>query len=1404
MKSINPGKDKIKAITSGVALSSTIAFSSAFADDTEVFFGRVTTDSTTQPNVLFVLDTSGSMDSYDNTSKSRLERMKDAMHTILDETANVNVGLMRFNGYQGGGAVLHPIKPIDDTICSGAACGTISVASKVSQSAADSEQIDDSGAIDLDGNSLSIGETAAGTKQTVGLHFEELNIPQGATITSATLEFRSHADRASVAAYNIYAEQVDDADLFTDTNNDLASRTLGQSVAWNPAGWLADEDYNSEDISPVIQEIVDRANWCGGNDINVLIDGTGQRSIRSYDAWATSAPTLRLNYTTDNIPTGGGCMRAPAVSQVSHGLDDAEERLNGNNYVNTGSSDLELWKDGWRNQMIGIRFANLDVPQGAVIESAVIDFTTDRDRSGSVSLNIAAQAIGDAPQFDSGTRRDVSNRATTGTTVPWNNLPTAAVGESVSTPDISALVQDVVSRGDWSRGNAAAFIFSGNGGTGFREYESFNGSSNNAPKLRIIYRHVIGTAEDSQITVRDELKGIVNEMVAHDGTPIVEAYYEAALYMTGRDVDYGLNRGTTNNWWSEPKYQRTSHPDSWVTGTGTVDRNQSCSDDNLNSAACASERIIGSPTYISPMVSACQSNHIVFLTDGQPSSHFQENKVKALIGADSCATAGGNGERCGRELAHWLHDTDHNPHQQRKQNISTYTIGFNYQGQFLKDLASEGAGQYFEADSADELVTVFNDILGDVTAVDTSFVAPGATVNQFNRLTHRNDIYFALFKPAARPTWDGNLKRYEVDLNDAGEIAILDVNGDSAVDESSGFFHDDAKSWWSDDRDGNAVELGGAAEQLDFTRNTFTYLGDYATLPTNGADLTANASRLDEGNNNITLDHLGIQNLTGSNQDRQDRRTDLLKWVRGIDVQDEDDDNDTTDYRKHIGDPMHARPVILNYATNNPEEALSTVFVGTNEGYLHAIEREEGKELFGFMPKELLGNIQPYFTNHSSTTHPYGLDGALSIWTNDDNNNVMVDSNETAYLYTGMRRGGNNYYALDVSDRENPKLAWVIEGGPGGTPGFEELGQTWSRAVPNKIMFNNVERDVLIFAAGYDVNQDPDPTGQVMEQTPDSIGRGFYIVDAATGDLIWSVLGSNTGNQQIADMDYSVPSDIRALDTNNDGLTDQLYFGDMGGQIWRFDFAQYHQSGDGALLQGGIIAKLSGSSDQNQRRFYYEPDIAVASYEGERFLSISIGSGWRAHPLNTDVEDRFYVLRSDDVLGAPQGYGKLDSDSGQYSPITEADLIDVTTDIDADAGPYGWFLDLDASGEKVLGNSVTVNNQVIFSSYRPEASTIACTPAIGGGSVYVLNILNGSPRIDMDGDDDVDEDDRSTELAHGGIPPEPAVLITEHGPTVLVGPEQPVKPDFDNLTQRTYWYKPGDDTAHDLVESTVD
>jgi len=266
------------------------------------------------------------------------------------------------------------------------------------------------------------------------------------------------------------------------------------------------------------------------------------------------------------------------------------------------------------------------------------------------------------------------------------------------------------------------------------------------------------------------------------------------------------------------------------------------------------------------------------------------------------------------------------------------------------------------------------------------------------------------------------------------------------------------------------------------------------------------------------------------------------------------------------------------------------------------------------------------------------------------------------------------------------------------------LGQSWSKPISTKIRYQGNVRDVLIFGGGYDTNQDPDNPKTV--ETPDmvdGVGNSIFIVDADTGGHIWS---ANPNSSMFRDMDFSIPSDLRVLDVNADGLADRIYFGDMGGQLWRLDINSNHVSGQW-FVQAGVMAQLGQPSGRTShthsdaRRFYAEPDVALINYQGERFMSVSLGSGWRANPLSKTTDDRFYMIRDDNALNIPEPgqYGK--KEGSNWVPIKEDDLDDVTNSISESLTPaeIGWTLALVDDGEKVLGRSVTINNQVVFTSY---------------------------------------------------------------------------------------------------------
>lgn len=779
-------------------------------------------------------------------------------------------------------------------------------------------------------------------------------------------------------------------------------------------------------------------------------------------------------------------------------------------------------------------------------------------------------------------------------------------------------------------------------------------------------------------------------------------------------------------------------------------------------------------TYNNPMVSQCQSNHIVLLTDGDPtvdqaSVRAVENAIFPANSGLRCTNPSGlPGGKCGAELATWLADTDHSPTLEDSNNVVTHTIGFNFSKSWLATVSTAGSGQHFDAETSADLVEAFDSILEDAVSSGRSFAAPAITIDQFTRFSNRDDMYLALFQPGSSQRWSGNLKKYKFNG------VIKDQNNAAAFDATTGSLYPTAHSFWSENPDGAAVTSGGAANEIDAdNRNLYTYLGTNAALSDPSNSLHEDGP--------VTAALLNVPT---------DERTNLLRWARGVDVYDEDS-NPATTARNHMGDPLHSRPAILTYGGTqaNPESA---VFIGTNDGYLHAIDSRNGAEIFSFVPPELLGNLDIVYDDKRTLNRIYGIDGDLTLWVNDQNNDgVLQETNEHAYLYMGMRRGGDFYYALDVTEKNEPEYLWSIKNGD---TGFEKLGQSWSKPTLSKVSINGTLTDVLIFGGGYDGALD-----NSNFRSADTVGNDLYIVNASTGALIWNTSTPTDTAPYDGIMQYSMPSDPKVIDINGDGMVDQIYIGDMGGQVWRFD-VDSNATSAAALVSGGVIANLAGNTPANNRRFFYPPDVALVDNGSGSFLSVSIGSGNRANPLGTGVNDRFYMIRQNSTSTAPEGYGMIDTAASTasntvYRPITDADLYNATQNLIGSSdvtiastaaetlkSKQGWRLSMQATGEKVLAASLTVNNQIVFSTYLPEyVNADICSPTAGAGRIYKVQVIDATP---ITGNA---HNDRFQQLSATGIPAQPTPFISSNGDlTILVGTET-VDPPVFKPTKRVYW-----------------
>jgi hypothetical protein len=192
------------------------------------------------------------------------------------------------------------------------------------------------------------------------------------------------------------------------------------------------------------------------------------------DSAMTSSDDVQITVNADVVPI-------TVESRVSASSDDAEESASGS--VSLSSSDLELVFDG-SNQTVGMRFNNIAVPQGASIVNAYVQFKVDETQSENTSLTIQGQAADNATTFTSGSQ-NVSSRARTVSSVNWSPIAWSTIGEAgvnQRTPNLAAVIQEIVNRPAWASGNSLVLIITG---SGHRTAESYDGDLLGAPLLHV-------------------------------------------------------------------------------------------------------------------------------------------------------------------------------------------------------------------------------------------------------------------------------------------------------------------------------------------------------------------------------------------------------------------------------------------------------------------------------------------------------------------------------------------------------------------------------------------------------------------------------------------------------------------------------------------------------------------------------------------------------------------------------------------------------------------------------------------------------------------------------------------------------------------------------------------------------
>ncbi len=797
-----------------------------------------------------------------------------------------------------------------------------------------------------------------------------------------------------------------------------------------------------------------------------------------------------------------------------------------------------------------------------------------------------------------------------------------------------------------------------------------------------------------------------------NGTPLCETLYETYRYLSGGQVFYGN--------------QDTSTPNSIVT----------------------------SGSYTSPFANIqCNKEiNIIYITDGDPTIDDNANTlVKTLTGTGDGDAENGNFLGV---LGSWMatknwaatnsdgsfKDIDDTPKDDLLASVKIHTVSFGVgvnEETLLRLAARDGiaerpktgfhsmpeGGTYYPASTAAALKEALETVIAEVQGSST-LTSASVSANSFDRTQTLDSVYYGMFEPSTAARWQGNLKKYKI-VN--GEQ--VDALGNAAVD-SAGEFDENSKSFWSAEVDGNDVTKGGVAETLRTTatsaRNLLTDINGSGLLTTFSKDtIEAKYSTDSQLATKFAIDINDVGDISNH-----------IKWAMGIDVDDYDEDSSTTDVRPDIfGDPLHSKPVVINYGTGNPR-----IIVGTNSGVLHMFEDVSATntitESWAYLPNEFFKNIKPLRENTIAANNKiYGLDGEITLHINDVNKDGVVDSTtDSAWLFFGLRRGGSSYYALDVTNPDSPKLMWHITN----TGDFSSLGLTFSKPKVVKSAFNTVTGEdnlVVIFGGGYDTKKD----ASGPNTHDDDNGAAIYMVSAKTGAHILKI-PTNKKN--------GIASSIASLDSDSDGLVDRLYVGDTGGNVFRVDMPDTDKSNHSIIT----LANLGGSTNLDDIRFFNEPSI-VRTYILEStdvgtetepniikkeipYDAILIGSGDRASPTNTDTKDMFFMIKDQYIKTQKFGsspattiptaitlsmlYDYTDDPFNGYpslSPTQERNLITASE-------KSGWYYELEQEGEKNSAKAIVINNVVYFTSYSPSADAI-CAVVPGNSWLYAVDLALG-------------------------------------------------------------------------------
>lgn len=628
----------------------------------------------------------------------------------------------------------------------------------------------------------------------------------------------------------------------------------------------------------------------------------------------------------------------------------------------------------------------------------------------------------------------------------------------------------------------------------------------------------------------------------------------------------------------------------------------------------------------------------------------------------------------------------------------------------LRHAAYNSRGKFFDAQNPSELITALN---STVRSISDRVGAASAVAFNTTTLSTDTEVYLALFNSTR---WSGDLVSYGLDPN-------------TGIISSSPTWH-------------AADELDGISYSA---RNIFSFDGNVGMNFTTYANLTT-AQQAD-----LNMGPSGSPDALGEAR---------MNYIRGS-RSDEDGGNYFRLRASVLGDIVHSGPVYVGHpnlgwgdAAPFPTSSLysdfkntsraKAVYVGANDGMLHAFNAQSGAEMFAYIPNFLFSaatNQGLHYLTDPAYSHNYYVDMTPTV-------SDIYDAGWKTVLVGAVRSGARGIFALDVTQPGSFDASKVL---------FEftssidsNLGYSFSRpviAMTNAVGSGGEKRWAAIFGNGYNSGGSSRPALFILFLDND-LSNGWQMGSAASDDYLRLDVPANAIYGDSASPNgLSSPAVVDVLDSlGNDGANgtaDRVYAGDLLGNLWSFNIADSNPANWAIRHQGNGVggakiplfnASLAITSSPVLTR---KPGNASA-------LIVMFGSG--RYIAGTDPAD----------TSAAGFYGVYDAGtSGNFtsSNLTAQTLsinsgLRMVTDANVANNKEGWYIAL-SGGERVVTDPVVRGQVVYFNTTVPSAGVC---DAGGSGWLMSVDFVNGGTPSAAIFDRNSDEKVNSNDLISGSAP----------------------------------------------------